>query len=71
MSTHPLEPLRDCQKISVSTSWQYTIVPIAIKRVSFKSQFGHLLIGDLDAGRVDIGVKIALASPIFCPRVMG
>jgi hypothetical protein len=50
--------LRDCQQISVSTSGQETVVPVAMKQVSSESQFGHLLIGNFDPRRVGIGIEI-------------
>jgi hypothetical protein len=49
--------LRICQEISVSTSGQQAVVPIAMKPVASKSKFGHLLVGDLDPRRVEIHVK--------------
>ncbi len=39
--------LRACQRLSVSTSGQETIVPVAMKLVSPELEFGHLLVGDL------------------------
>jgi hypothetical protein len=50
--------VRDCQQISVSTSGQETVVPVAMKQVSSESQFGHLLIGNFDPRRVGIGIEI-------------
>jgi uncharacterized protein (TIGR03118 family) len=39
--------LMDCQEISVSTSGQETVVPVAMKLVSPELELGHLLVGNL------------------------
>ena len=39
--------LRICQKITVSTSEQKTVVPVAMKLVSPELELGHLLVGNL------------------------
>ena len=48
--------LRNCQEISISTSGNKAVVPIAVERVSLEPEFGHLLVGDLDPRRIGIRV---------------
>ena len=55
-----LRTLTNCQEISVSSSWEETVVPIAVERVFSESQFGHLLVGNLDPWWIYIRVQIAL-----------
>ncbi len=51
---------RVCQKINVSISGEKAIVPVTVECVSAESEFGHLLIGNLDTRRIDIRVQITL-----------
>src|SRR5229473_2785639 len=54
--------LRACQEINVSSSGQEAVVPVAMKRVSPELEFGHLLVGNLQPGRISIGVELAFHS---------
>ena len=58
-SKFALEALRECQEISVSTSGQQTIVPVAMKLVSPQPEFGHLLVGNLQSRGISVGVELA------------
>jgi Endosomal/lysosomal potassium channel TMEM175 len=51
--------LRDCQEISVSTSGEKLVVPIAMEGISLEPQLRHLLIGNLDPCRIGIGIELA------------
>src|SRR6266849_924379 len=51
--------LRECQEITVSTSGQETVVPVAMKLVSPELEFGHLLVGNLQPRRITVGVELA------------
>ena len=51
--------LRDYQEITMSTSGQEFVVPIAMKPVSPELEFRHLLIGNFDPRRIDVGVDFA------------
>jgi hypothetical protein len=54
-----LAGLRARQQISVSTSGQETVVPVAVKLISPELEFGHLLVGNLQSRRIGIGVELA------------
>ena len=51
--------LRKCQEISISTSGQETVVPVAMKLVSPELEFGHLLVGNLQPRGISVGVELA------------
>jgi ATP-dependent helicase/nuclease subunit A len=50
------DAVRFCQEISVSTSGNKAVVPIAVEGVSLEPEFGHLLVGNLDPRRIGIRV---------------
>ena len=52
--------LRAYQELTVSTSGDEPIVPITVKLVSPELEFSHLLVGNLEAGWIGIGVEFAL-----------
>src|SRR6266849_424528 len=59
LNKHRAHRLRACQERNVSSSGQEAVVPVAMKRVSPELEFGHLLVGNLQPGRISIGVELA------------
>jgi hypothetical protein len=51
--------LRDCQEISVSTSEQETVVPVAMEFVPPEPEFSHLLVGNFQPRWIGVGVELA------------
>src|ERR1700730_2843380 len=72
MTTHRrtfVAALRYCYEITVSPTWQNLIVPFAMKLVAPEVDLCHLLVGNLDPGRIGPVVNLGVdLQPFSCGR---